>query len=277
MYLTFYGLRENPFNVTSDPSFLYLSHTHQEAIDHLLYGINQRKGFVEITGEIGSGKTTVCRALLNQLDHKTKTSLIFNSNLPENQLLEAILEDFGILPERRSKVLFFRALNHYLLEQLSAGNNTVLIIDEAQNLRSSALETIRMLSNLETEKEKLLQIVLVGQPELRDKLNSPNLLQLRQRISVRFHVNALAKEEVQKYIYHRLLIAGDELKIKFTPSAIDEIYHYSKGIPRMINIACDKILLFGFTQGIRLIENDVVIKSIEEVEGQFNFSTVNKR
>ncbi|MBL7072426.1 MAG: AAA family ATPase [Candidatus Omnitrophica bacterium] len=274
MYLDFYGLRENPFNVTSDPSFLYLSHTHQEAIDHLLYGINQRKGFVEITGEIGAGKTTICRALLNQLDKKTKTSLIFNSNLPENQLLEAILEDFGILPERRSKVLFLRQLNHFLMEQLSAGNNTVLIIDEAQNLRSSALETIRMLSNLETEKEKLLQIILVGQPELRNKLSSPKLLQLRQRISVRFHVNALEKNEIEKYIHHRLLIAGDDLKIGFTPEAIDEIYRYSKGIPRMINIACDKILLFGFAQEIYLIERNIVRKSIEEVEGQFNLSTV---
>lgn len=274
MYLDFYGLRENPFNVTSDPSFLYLSHTHQEAIDHLLYGINQRKGFVEITGEIGAGKTTICRALLNQLDQKTKTSLIFNSNLPENQLLEAILEDFGILPERRSKVLFLRQLNHFLMEQLSAGNNTVLIIDEAQNLRSSALETIRMLSNLETEKEKLLQIILVGQPELRKKLSSPKLLQLRQRISVRFHVNALKKNEIEKYIHHRLLIAGDDLKIGFTPEAIDEIYQYSKGIPRMINIACDKILLFGFAQEIYLIERNIVKKSIEEVEGQFNLSTV---
>jgi len=274
MYLDFYGLRENPFNVTSDPSFLYLSHTHQEAIDHLLYGINQRKGFVEITGEIGAGKTTVCRALLNKLDQKTKTSLIFNSNLPENQLLEAILEDFGILPERRSKILFLRQLNHFLMEQLSAGNNTVLIIDEAQNLRSSALETIRMLSNLETEKEKLLQIVLVGQPELRNKLNSPKLLQLRQRISVRFHVNALRKDEIEKYIHHRLLVAGDDLKISFTPEAIDEIYRYSKGIPRMINIACDKILLFGFAEEIYLIERGIVVKSIEEVEGQFNLSTV---
>jgi len=274
MYLAFYGLKENPFNVTSDPSFLYLSHTHQEAIDHLLYGIDQRKGFVEITGEIGAGKTTICRALLNQLDHKTKTCLIFNSSLPENQLLEAIVEDFGIQAERRSKVVLLRQLNHFLLEQLSSGNNTVLIIDEAQNLRSSALESIRMLSNLETEKEKLLQIVLVGQPELREKLNSPKLLQLRQRISVRFHVNALAKDEIEKYINHRLIVAGGELKINFTPEALDEIYLYSKGIPRMINIACDKALLLGFAKETYLIERNIVRKSIEEVEGQFNLSTV---
>jgi len=273
MYLEFYGLKENPFNVTSDPNFLYLSHTHEEAPNHLLYGINQRKGFVEITGEIGCGKTTLCRALLNQLDDSTKTSLIFNSNLPENQLLEAIINDFGIIPERRSKVIFLRQLNDFLLEQLSRGNNTVLIIDEAQNLRSSTLETIRMLSNLETEKEKLLQIILVGQPQLREKLNSPNLVQLRQRIGVRFHIKALEKNEIQKYIEHRLNIAGAAESITFAPEALDHIYSYSTGIPRVINIICDKALLLGFVQGTHFIGEDLIKKSIEEVEGQFSFVT----
>ena len=273
MYLEFYGLKENPFNVTSDPSFLYLSHTHKEALNHLLYGINQRKGFVEITGEIGCGKTTLCRALLNQLDNRIKTSLIFNSNLPENQLLEAIVNDFGIVPERRNKVAFLRHLNDFLLDQLSRGNNTVLIIDEAQNLRSSTLETIRMLSNLETEKEKLLQIILVGQPQLREKLNSPNLLQLRQRISVRFHIKALERNETQKYIEHRLNIAGLSKNVLFAPEALDRIYSYSTGIPRVINIICDKSLLLGFVQGTHFIESAIIQKSIEEVEGQFSFVT----
>ena len=230
MYLDYYGLKENPFNVTSDPNFLYLSHTHKEALDHLLYGINQRKGFVTITGEVGAGKTTLCRALLRRLDNKTKTSLIFNSTLPEGQLLEAILNDFGIMPERRSKVAFLRKLNEYLLEQITCDNNVVLIVDEAQNLRFSTLEMIRMLSNLETEKEKLLQIVLVGQPELRDKLNSPKLLQLRQRISVRFHVKALEEDEVRSYIEHRLKVAGSPGNIAFSPESINCIYNYSNQI-----------------------------------------------
>ncbi len=270
MYLEFYGLKENPFNVTSDPNFLYLSHTHKEALDHLLYGINHRKGFIEITGEIGAGKTTICRALLNQLGSKTKTSFILNSNLPEIQLLEAILNDFGIAPERRSKGAFLRQLNRFLLEQLSRGNNAVLIIDEAQNLRSSTLEAVRLLSNIETEKEKLLQIVLVGQPQLRNKLNSPELLQLRQRISVRFHIRALERNEVQQYIEHRLNVAGPAGGTTFTPGAIDHIYQYSRGVPRIINVVCDKALLLGFVRGTRSIEHDLIRKCIEELEGQFD-------
>lgn len=267
MYLDFYGLKENPFNVTSDPNFLYLSHTHQEAINHLLYGIKQRKGFIEITGEIGSGKTTLCRAILSRLDEKTKTSMIFNSSLPESQLLEAIVEDFGVKPERRGKGAFIKALNRFLLEQLSRGNNAVLIVDEAQNLRLSALETIRMLSNLETEKEKLLQIILSGQPQLREKLDSPDLEQLRQRISVRFHVKALDMADVPGYIQHRLGIAGSQGNIGFTPEAIDAILSYSKGIPRLINLVCDKSLLLGFVQDTFLIDAEIIRRSIEDIEG----------
>jgi general secretion pathway protein A len=259
MYLDFYGLKENPFNVTSDPNFLYLSHTHQEALNHLLYGINQRKGFIEITGEIGSGKTTLCRALLSRLDERIKTSIIFNSSLPESQLLEAIVEDFGAKPERRGKGAFIKALNRFLLEQLSRGNNAVLIVDEAQNLRLSALETIRMLSNLETEKEKLLQIILVGQPQLREKLDSPDLEQLRQRISVRFHVKALDVTEIPQYIAHRLHVAGSSGNVNFTPEAVDSILAYTKGIPRLINLVCDKSLLLGFVRETFLIDADIEI------------------
>jgi general secretion pathway protein A len=272
MYLDFYGLKENPFNVTSDPDFLYLSHTHKEALDHLLYGIHARKGFIEITGEIGAGKTTLCRALINQLDDDTKTSLIFNSSLPETQLLEAIVTDFGITPERRNKVAFLKQLNAFLLDQLSKGNNTVLIIDEAQNLRKSTLETIRMLSNLETDKEKLLQIILVGQPELRDKLNSPALVQLRQRISVRFHVRALERNELDGYIHHRIAVAGAPQTINFFPESCDLIYSYSGGIPRLINLLCDKALLMGFVRETRLIEPEIIEKSIEEIEGHYSIT-----
>ncbi len=272
MYVQYYGLKENPFNVTSDPNFLYLSHAHRETLDHLLYGINQRKGFIEITGEIGAGKTTLSRALLNQLDPSVKTSLIFNSHLPENQLLEAILHDFGLVPEKRSKISFIRQLNDFLLKELSRGHNAALIIDEAQNLRFSVLETIRMLSNLETEKEKLIQIVLVGQPQLREKLDAPKLLQLKQRISVRYHLRALERSEIRDYVEHRLDVAGGKDKVHFSPEALDQIFSYSKGIPRIINVVCDKSLLLGFVKGTNFIEHDMVVKSIDELEGQFDFT-----
>lgn len=272
MYLEFFGLKENPFNVTSDPDFLYLSHTHQEALNHLLYGIHQKKGFVELTGEIGAGKTTLCKAFLTRLGNDTKTSLIFNSSLPEGQLLEAVLDDFGIVPQRRNKVTFLKQLNEFLLDQLAHGNNTVLIIDEAQNMRASALETIRMLSNLETDKEKLLQIVLVGQPQLKDKLNSPALVQLRQRISVRFHIKALDEEELPRYINHRLSIAGSQGNVVFTPDAIGRIYLYSEGIPRLINLVCDKALLMGFSRGTMTLESDIIERSLAELEGQYSLA-----
>jgi general secretion pathway protein A len=246
-----------------------LSETHREALDHLLYGVHERKGFIAITGEIGAGKTTICRAILRKLEHGTKTSIVFNSNLPETQLLEAVLLDFGITAARRDKVSFFKAINEFLLKQLSIGNNVVLIIDEAQNLRNSTLETIRMLSNLETEKEKLLQIVLVGQPQLRDKLNLPSLLQLRQRIGVWCHVNALKNHEVRGYIEHRLNVAGPGCNTSFTQEAVDLIAAHSGGIPRVINIVCDKSLLLGFVLGTREINRAVIEKSIDEVTGNF--------
>ncbi|MGB2598834.1 MAG: AAA family ATPase [Candidatus Omnitrophota bacterium] len=274
MYKEYYQLKENPFNVTSDPSFLYLSRTHKEGLNHLLYGIEQRKGFLEITGEIGAGKTTLCRALVNQFDERTKTSIIFNSNLPEMQLLEAIVEDFGINPPRRNKVAFIKALNVFLLDQLSRGNNAVLIVDEAQNLRLSTLETIRMLSNLETEKEKLLQIVLVGQPQLRDKLNSPGLEQLRQRISIRFHIKALEREEIPQYINHRLTVAGSPGRLSFAPETMEIIHSYSGGIPRLINVVCDKSLLMGYVQGAYCIGQDIVRRSTEELEGHFTLNSL---
>ena len=269
MYLTFYGLRENPFSVTSDPSFLFPSSTHTEALDHLSYGIEQRKGFLAITGEIGSGKTTLCRALLNRLDAKTKVALILNSILPEKQLLEAIVEEFGVAVEKSTRGALIRRINEFLLKQLATGNNAVLIIDEAQNMRSSALETVRMLSNLETEKEKLLQIVLIGQPQLRDKLNSPDLLQLRQRIAVRFHIRALTRQEVAAYILHRLTVAGSPGGIVFEEAAVEAIYAYTGGIPRLINLLADRALLKGFVEETFTISLDHIRKCIDEVEGEY--------
>ncbi len=273
MYLEFYGLKENPFNVTSDPNFLFLSHVHKEALDHLIYGIEERKGFIEITGEIGAGKTTICRVLLNRLrENNTRTSVIFNSSLPEMQLLEAILIDFGITLKRRNKGLIFQQLNEFLLGQLAEGRNVVLIIDEAQNLRNSTLETIRMLSNLETEKEKLIQIVLVGQPQLREKLNAPSLLQLKQRLSVRFHLYPLNEPDVRNYIDHRLKVAGSSGDITFEEDACKLIASYSGGVPRVINILCDKLLLLGFARGVNYIGEDLVRQSIEELEGNYNYA-----
>lgn len=268
MYHAFYNLRESPFNVTSDPNFLYLSITHAEALDHLTYGIEQRKGFLAITGEIGSGKTTLCRALINRLDSRTKVALILNAILPEIQLLEAIVDDFGIVTEKRTKGALIKALNRYLLEQLSLGNNTVLIIDEAQNMRASTLETIRMLSNLETEKEKLLQIVLVGQPQLKQKLNSPELVQLKQRIAVRFHLRSLNEEEVSRYIDHRLTVAGSDGRVMFEPDAVRLIYQHTGGVPRLINILADKALLLGFVRETFRLDRALIEQCIKELEGE---------
>ncbi len=267
MYRQFFGLKEKPFNVTSDPNFLFLSRVHKEAFAHLIYGIKERKGFLEITGEIGAGKTTLCRALLNQLDINTKSAFIFNSTLPEMQLFRAILEDFGITVEKNTKAAMLRQFNNFLLEELSKNNNVILIIDEAQNLKPSVLEELRILSNLETEKEKLFQMILVGQPELKERLNSPSLKQLRQRIGVRFHITPLPKDEVGDYIYHRLKIAGSTGEICFSDDAMETIYKYSGGIPRLINMVCDKALLSAYVIETKYIDLTIIEKSIQEIEG----------
>jgi general secretion pathway protein A len=268
MYLDFFSLKERPFNVTSDPNFLFLSRVHKEAFSHLLYGINERKGFLQITGEIGTGKTTLCRALLNQLDKKTRTAFILNPTLPESQFLKAVLEDFGITtPKRNSKWHLLKLLNDFLLSELAAGNNIILIIDEAQNLNSRMLEAIRMLSNLETEKEKLFQIILVGQPQLREKLDSPELAQLRQRVAVRFHITPLEKDEVGKYIYHRLGVAGSSGQIRFADDALEEVYRYSSGVPRLINLVCDRAMLLGYVMETQDITLPIIAKSLQEIEG----------
>lgn len=273
MFLEYFGLRENPFNVTSDPDFLYLSHTHKEALSHLLYGIHERKGYVALTGEVGSGKTTICRALLNRRKDCTKTSLVLNPDLPERQLLQAILQDFGITPKHKNKFELINQLNEFLLQELSRGNNAVLILDEAQNIKMSTLETIRLLSNLETEKEKLLQIILVGQPELRDKLNSPKLLQLRQRLSVRYHIEPLSKEEVSEYIDHRLYRAGASGRRIFSEETEEPIFNYSNGIPRIINLICDKSLLSAYGKGTKQVTKQIVESCIDELESQLTLAS----
>ena len=269
MYLEYYGFKALPFAITSDPSFIFFSRRHQEAFDHLLYGIRQRVGFVEITGEIGCGKTTLCRALLNHLGEDTKTAFIFNSSLTETQLMQTLLHDLGLDPARKNRYGLFSELNRFLIEQLVKGNNVVLIIDEAQNLSIRLLEQVRMLSNLETEKEKLLQIILVGQPELRRKLDSPSLRQLRQRIAVRYHIGPLGPEEIGPYIRHRIVTAGaNGAGPDFDAEALEEIGRYSGGVPRLVNILCDKALLLSFVQSTRRVTRGMVSKSVEEIEGK---------
>ena len=267
MYQEFFGLKKMPFSLAPDPVFLYLCRQYMEVISFMLYGIRERKGFLEITGEIGTGKTTLCRAVLNSLDPHTKSAFIFNSDVSEFQLLKAIASDLGIEIKETTKWNIINALNDFLLEQLEIGNNVAIIIDEAQNLKPAVLEQIRMLSNLETDEEKLLQIVLVGQPQLREKLASPALVQLRQRITIRYHLNPLSKGETEGYIEHRLRVAGSKGSVLFEGAAVDEIYSFSQGIPRMINVVCDKALLAAFVLEKRRITTKMVKAAVDEIEG----------
>ncbi|MCX6998907.1 MAG: AAA family ATPase [Candidatus Sumerlaeota bacterium] len=269
MYRKFFGLEEDPFNLTPDTRFLYLSRKHREALANLIYGIQERKGFITLTGEIGSGKTTLCRALVNELDPKTtKVALIFNSYLSEIELLQTINEDFGIASESNSKRDLIKALNQFLLDENAAGHNVVLIIDEAQNLTAPVLEQIRMLSNLETETEKLIQIVLMAQPELLDILAQPELEQLNQRVAVRYHIFPLDEDDLVYYIRHRLFVAKAQIDIEFTPDALKLIYQFSGGIPRKINVLCDRCLLDAYTKVTYAIDRSIVKEAILEIEGE---------
>lgn len=265
MYESFYGFRERPFNVTSDPAFFFLSRKHKEAFSHLIYGIDQRKGILRITGEIGTGKTTLCRALLSRLDKKIKTAFILNPSFSEVQLLQLIIEDLGLPTKTKSKMHLISELNRFLLHESAAGGNVVLIIDEAQNLKTSQLEQIRLLSNLETDKEKLLQIILVGQPELKEKLELPQLRQLNQRISVKYHIQPLDRDELKDYVEHRLTVAGGN-GARFNTGALEEIFGFSQGIPRIINILCDRALLAGFVMNTKEISQEIVRRCIEEIK-----------
>ena len=268
MYDQFYGFREPPFNITPDPRFLFFSDRHREAFDHILFGIRERKGFIQITGEVGAGKTTLCRAILEQLGLGYVTALILNPCMTSAQLLRAILREFGLTP-KGDRVGSLEVLNHFLLDELAKGNDVVLLIDEAQDLDSDLLEQIRLLSNLETDQRKLLQIVLIGQPELRDKLNEQRLRQLRQRITVRYHLTPLSRQEVERYIQHRLQVVGANGRPAFTPWAIRSVFRYSGGIPRLINAVCDKALLAGFVEGTDLLTWRQVRRAIRELEGKF--------
>jgi general secretion pathway protein A len=267
MYKTFYGLREYPFNMTPDPQFLFLSRNHRVALDVLRFGIAERKGFLVITGEIGAGKTTVCRSLLRSLDSNTKTALLLNPVVSDSQILRAICDEFRLQPAKTTKKDLYDTLNAFLLRELAANHNVVLIVDEAQNLRPKALEQIRLLSNLETEKEKLLQIILVGQPELGHLLQRDDLTQLKQRVALRHHIPPLAWEEVGDYIRHRLEVAGGDGRIRWTDGALLLIRRYSRGVPRLINVLCDKALLAGYIAESFTIDAGFVQRGIEDIEG----------
>lgn len=267
MYLEYYHLNEHPFSLTPDPKYLYFAANHRAACEHVLYGIRSRKGFITLTGECGCGKSTICRAVLERLGPDTRTALILNPVLDGLQLLRAILADFGIKVQSEDRFTLIQALNEFLLEQAEDGVNVVLIIDEAQDLPAQTLEEVRLLSNLETTQQKLLQIVLSGQPELKERLADPALRQLRQRITVRYHIPPLAATEVGAYIAHRLETAGATGELHFTEEAIAKVARYSKGVPRLINAICDYALMAGFTADTFEIDADCVAKAQYQLEG----------
>lgn len=272
MYLKYYGLSEPPFDITPNPRFLFYSTKHREAFNHLLYGIRERKGFVQLTGEVGAGKTTLCRAMLDQLNGTYSTALILNPALNADQLMKAITMEFGLPVQSLGldRLDTLAVFNEFLLRQVDEGKDAVLIIDEAQDLPDEMLEQVRLLSNLETENRKLLQIVLMGQPELRDRLNNHDLRQLRQRITVRYHLAPLNQFEVSQYVQHRLEISGAKGVPYFTRPALWRIYRYSKGIPRLVNAVCDKALLAGYVQQRTRIDYRTVGRAIRELEGDIH-------
>ena len=270
MYLEFYGLKQPPFDITPNPRFLFHSTKHREAFNHLLYGIRERKGFVQLTGEVGAGKTTLCRALLEQLDGNFSTALILNPVLSGDELMKAIATEFGLDVKGKDRLETLATISDFLLRQTLAGKETVLIVDEAQNLTEELLEQVRLISNIETDDRKLLQIVLMGQPELRERLNSHKLRQLRQRITVRYHLNPLTRTEVGQYIQHRITLAGSRIAPVFTRMAVWRIYSYSQGVPRLVNALCDKALLAGFVERSRRITYRMVGRAIRELEGDIH-------
>jgi len=261
--LAFFGLEQQPFNPTPDPRFLYLSPGHREGLAQLLYGVQEHKGFILLTGEIGTGKTTLLRTLLSRLDDHPASAFVFDTTLPFEGLLEHMLEDFGVGKPGGSHVQRLIALNNSLIERRRASQNTVLVLDEAQNLDLQALEQIRLLSNFETQTEKLLQILLVGQPELLDKLDRPELRQLKQRIGLHCRILPLTAEQTRDYIRTRLRIAGATDLGLFSDAAITRIAEYSGGIPRLINTLCDHCLLIGHADQIRRIDRAIVEEGIE--------------
>ncbi|HKE82162.1 MAG TPA: AAA family ATPase [Vicinamibacterales bacterium] len=272
MYESFYGFAEKPFSLTPDPKYLYRSEAHANAFELLCYAIERREGFVVITGAIGSGKTTLCRALFDHTDQRTFTALLLNPFLSEEDLLQAILQDLGVLSrgeERQpTKEELVNTLHDFLLALIPLNARAVLIIDEAQNLPVPILEQIRILSNLETDTEKLLQIVLVGQLNLIPLLRSEELRQLDQRVSIRYQLKPLTEEDTGAYISHRLAIAKASRGVVFSPAAQGLVYRYSGGVPRLINMLCDRVLLAGATAQITRLDDELVAAAAEALDLQ---------
>jgi type II secretory pathway predicted ATPase ExeA len=270
MFETFFGLNDKPFSLTPNPRYVFYSQQYREAEGQLLYGISNREGFMLVTGQPGTGKTTLCRDLLEKLDrNKVHSALLFNPFLNAHEMLGALLTEFGITsPPQASRKELLDRLNQFLLSQSVLGKSCVAIFDEAQHLSTEFLEQIRVLSNLETDQEKLLQIVLVGQPELLDKIRTPSMAQLDQRVSIRCRLSFLSDQETDRYIHHRLNVAGARGQIRFQPKAIAEIYRASNGVPRLINLVTDRALLAAYTDQSREITAAHVKKGVQALRGE---------
>jgi len=267
MYTEFYGLREKPFALSPDPRYLFLADSHREALAHLLYGIEHGEGFICITGEVGTGKTTLCRTLLQRIEPGTEVAFIFNPQLSAEELLQAINAELGLPTERLGRRELMEQLNRFLLAKKAEGRRVLLLIDESQNLAPDTLEQVRLLSNLETDTSKLIQIILIGQPELDAILESPNLRQLRQRISVRWRLSPLSPTETRDYVRHRLRIAAGAPREIFTELALRELHRRARGIPRLVNLLADRALLAGYAAGSRTIGLGLVTQSDKEIRG----------
>jgi len=266
MYTTYFGFNEKPFTLTPNPRFIYLSKNHKEAFAHLLYGINNHYGFIELIGEVGTGKTTVLRTLLGQLNEDNyRSALIFNPCLTGVELLRSINHEFGLDYRSTYANELLEELNRFLLAENSRGKTVVLVIDEAQNLTPEILEQLRLISNLETENDKLIQIVLAGQPELSNLLNLPELRQLNQRIAVRYRLRSMSMDETRTYIRHRMVVAGETGGVSFSSSALKLIHLYSRGLPRLINNLCDRALLVGYGDEQRRISAGIVARALGEL------------
>lgn len=269
MYEEFFGLDEIPFSLTPDPRFLWPSETHQEGLAALYYGITRRKGFILLTGEVGTGKTTLLRTVLQNISADIEVALILNTaDLDPLDLMKMVAAEFGLTGNFQTKADYIVALNRFLLARLQANLNTVLIIDEAQNLAMPALEEVRLLSNLETETDKLLQIVLTGQPELLQKLSSPSLRQLRQRIAIEHHIEPLTHEEILPYLEHRLQAAGGRFDEVFSPGAEEIFYSFSNGCPRLINVLGDRVLLSSFSKQMNPVPNQLLESKAKEMSAK---------
>ncbi|MCM0083326.1 XrtA-associated ATPase [Geomonas sp. Red32] len=277
MYTEFFQLKKKPFELLPDPEFIYLSRPHRRALTYLDYGVRQRAGFILLTGDVGSGKTTLIRELIGKNYQRVVLGKLFNTRVSTEQLLAMINDDFGLPVAGKDKVALMRDLNDFLLEQFAAGRQPILIIDEAQNLGEEQLEEVRLLSNLENAQAKLLQIVLVGQPELRTTLALPSLLQLRQRISINCHLRPLNREELAEYVVHRLTVAGNPEAIEFPEPSLDTIFRYTRGIPRLINIFCDFVMLAAFAEESRVAGPEILKDVVEDLDFENHFWSVSER